>query len=154
MPSLLHPSTLVASECATLFREGGGGAGCWISLSLVTSSPAQSHTFPSIPASACSRIVWLISSVRLRPPLWVFCTQVDHGSKIMSMLQASLKVQFPIFLHRPCKNLFWRHVQVGACVEVDNSNVKHRGRSSLPEVVGTNVFPQLCRYCYLSRLPY
>ena len=52
--SPLHPSAPVAAKYAPLCREGRGGAGCWISLSLVTSSPAQSHTFPSIPASACS----------------------------------------------------------------------------------------------------
>ena len=52
--SPLHPSAPVAVVCAPLCREGRGGAGCWISLSLVTSAPAQSRTFQIIPASACS----------------------------------------------------------------------------------------------------
>ena len=52
--SLLHLSATVADKCAPLCREGHGGARCWISLSLVTSAPAQSRTFPIIPASACS----------------------------------------------------------------------------------------------------
>ena len=72
---LIHPSAVVAARCAPLFREGRGGPGCWISLSLVISLPAQSHTFPSIPASACSWVVRLISSIRLRPLLKIFCTQ-------------------------------------------------------------------------------
>ena len=52
--SPLHPSAPVAAECVSLCREGRGGAGCWISLLLVTSAPAQSRTFQSIPASVCS----------------------------------------------------------------------------------------------------
>ena len=49
--SLPHPSTPVAAECAPICCQGRGGAGCWISLSLVTSALAQSRTFPSIPTS-------------------------------------------------------------------------------------------------------
>ena len=52
--SLLYPSALVADKCAPLFHKGRGGAGCLISLLLVTVSPAQSCTFTSIAASACS----------------------------------------------------------------------------------------------------
>ena len=51
--SLPHPSALLADVSAPLCREGHKGSGCWISLSLVTPSTAQSHTFRSIPASAC-----------------------------------------------------------------------------------------------------
>ena len=66
----------------------------------------------------------------------------------------SLKVQVLLFLLRLCKILFWRHAQVGARVKVDNSNVKHRGGPPLSEAVGAYVCPRLCRYYYLSRLPY
>ena len=52
--SPLSPSALVAAKSATLCREGRGETGYWTSLLLVTSMPTQSHTFPSIPASACS----------------------------------------------------------------------------------------------------
>ena len=70
------------------------------------------------------------------------------------MLQESLKVQVLLFLLRLCKRLFWRHEQVGACIKVDNYNVKHRGGPPLPEAVGVYVCLQLCRYFYLSRSPY
>ena len=73
--SPLHPSDLVAAKCAPLCREGRGGAGCWTSLLLATYLPSQSHTFPSIPTSACSWVTRLTSSVRLRPPLRVFRPQ-------------------------------------------------------------------------------
>ena len=52
--SLLHPSALVAVECAPLCSEGRRGAGSWTSLLLATYLISRSHTFPSIPASACS----------------------------------------------------------------------------------------------------
>ena len=70
------------------------------------------------------------------------------------MFQASLKVQALIFLLRLCKSLFWRHARVGARIEVDNSYVEHRGGPPLQEAVGAYVCPQLCRYYYLSWLPY
>ena len=49
-----HPSAQVAAGCAPLYREVCGGSACCTSLLLVTSSPAQSHIFWSIPASAYS----------------------------------------------------------------------------------------------------
>ena len=70
------------------------------------------------------------------------------------MLQSSLKIQVLLFLIFLCKNLFRRHAQVGARVEVDNSNVEHRGGPPLPEAVGASVCPRICIYYYLSRFPY
>ena len=40
-----------------------------------------------------------------------------------------------------CKSLFWSHALVGARIEVENSNVEHRGGPPLPEVVGAYVCP-------------
>ena len=62
-------------------------------------------------------------------------------SKNPSTLQASLKVQVLLFLLRLCKILFWRHEQVGAHIEVDKTNVEHRGGTPLPEAVGAYVLP-------------
>ena len=73
--SLFHPSALVAANCAPLCCKGIRKAGFYTSLLLETSLPAQSHTFQSIPASACSCVVRLTSSVQLMPPLRVFCPQ-------------------------------------------------------------------------------
>ena len=70
------------------------------------------------------------------------------------MLQASLKVQVLLFLLRLCKSLLWRHAQVGARVEIDNSNVEHRGGTPLLEAVGAYVCPRHCSYYYLYQLPY
>ena len=44
--------------------------------------------------------------------------------------------------------------RAGARIEVDNSNVEHRGGPPLPESVVPYVCPQICRYYYLSRFPY
>ena len=75
VPSPPRPSAQVAAGCAPLCHEGRVGSGCWTSIFLVTSSPAQIHTFNSIPASACSWVMRLTSFVRLRPPLRVFRPQ-------------------------------------------------------------------------------
>ena len=79
---------------------------------------------------------------------------LDHRSKSPSTLQASLKATVIIFLLCLCKIIFWGHAQVRACIEVDNFNVNHRGVLLLPEAVGAYICPRLCRYYYLSRLPY
>ena len=57
------------------------------------------------------------------------------------MLQASLKVQVLLFILCLCKILFWRHAQLGARIDVDNSYVKHRDGIPLPEAVGDYVCP-------------
>ena len=66
----------------------------------------------------------------------------------------SLNVQVLLFLLHLCKSLLQRHVQVGARIEVENSNEKHRGGPPLSEAVGAYVYPRLCRYLYLYCLLY
>ena len=65
------------------------------------------------------------------------------------MLQASLKVQVFLFFLYLCKRLLRRHAQVGARIEVENSNIKHLSGPPLPEAVVAYICPQLCRYLYL-----
>ena len=57
------------------------------------------------------------------------------------MLHTILKVQVLLFLLCLCNSLFRRHAQVGARIEVDNSNVKHESGPPLPEAVGAYVYP-------------
>ena len=71
VPSLHHLSAQCAAGCAPSCTADYGGAGCYISLPLVTSLPLQSQTFLSINDPACRWVERQISFVWIRPLIWV-----------------------------------------------------------------------------------
>ena len=58
-----------------------------------------------------------------------YVCRLDPRSKRMSTLQESLKTFYLLFPLHLCQILFGRCAQVGSCIELGDSNVKHYGGS-------------------------
>ena len=76
------------------------------------------------------------------------------GVKCRLRSRQDWRYRYFLYFSAFAKILFGRHAKVGSRIEVDNSNVKHRSGTLLPESVGAYFCPWLCRYFYMSRPPH